>query len=119
MSAPLYTPGVGTIRVSGSGDCKKIAKCALHFINQRKMPVDFFFVGSNAGHQAIKAIGIVTEVMKDTTNEASSLVFEILHVSTQVQEPETKLIDATVLRAYVIRKEMLSSLRIQNSPASV
>ena len=118
MSAPLYTPGVGTVRVSGSGDCKKIAKCALHFIHQRKMPVDFFFVGSNAGHQAIKAIGIVTEIMKDTTDGASGLVFEILHVSTQVVTPEAKLIDATVLRAYVIRKEMMAALRVQNSADS-
>ena len=61
-SLQLYNPHAGTIRISGSTDCAQAAACALKRLQSDLKP-ELVFIGANAGQQATKTVGALTEHM--------------------------------------------------------
>ncbi len=115
MSKLPYTPTESTLKISGSTDCRKAAQCAAHYLVDKKVPVDFMFIGANAGNQAVKAISILKNMLSGSTSGVSSVLIDPLHVSTVVDDTSGKTeMDAVVLRVLVIRDDMYSKLKAQN-----
>lgn len=110
----LYEPHVGTVRVSGSTDCRKAAKCALFFLQRKAAQVDFFYIGANAGQQAMKAMGIMRNLLESATEGRITVLFQPNRVQTEVMD----LIDPTIVtvkdavywRAYVLRADELPNI---------
>jgi hypothetical protein len=102
---PVYESHPGTIRISGSTESKKAAACALHYLAQGVDPIDFFYVGANAGQQAMKAMGIFRYTF-ERSNDKFTLLFQPNRVQTPAKvrqdSSEETLIDACYWRAYPI-----------------
>ena len=58
-----YVPHAGTVKVSGRSEAIKLAKYALMLVSKGTTPVDFLFIGANAGQQAYKACSITASLM--------------------------------------------------------
>ncbi len=111
---PLYDPHPGTIRISGGTDCRKAAKCALYFLKRGITDVDFFYIGANAGQQAMKAMGIMRNFLEEATEGKCTVLFQPNRVQTNVKDAEQPGVvivkDAVYWRAYIIRASELQNI---------
>ena len=111
---PVYVTHPGTIRVSGATECKKAASCALHYLSQNILPIDFFYVGANAGQQAMKAMGIFRYTFERATEGETTLLFQPNRVQTRALVRDgtnaEMLIDAVYWRTYVITTAFLKEM---------
>lgn len=106
---PLYVVHPGTVKIAGHTECKLAAKCALHHLSRNIGPIDFFYVGANAGQQAMKAMGIMRYLLEQTTEGKSTVFFQPNRVRTQsFQAGSTDTIDAVYWRVYVLPTEKLT-----------
>lgn len=100
---PVYAPHPGTVRISGATDCKKAASCALHYLSQG-LTVDFFYIGANAGQQAMKAMGILRYILERATDQKTTVLFQPNRVLTETKDrtnPELLVkVDGVYWRAY-------------------
>jgi hypothetical protein len=79
----------GTVRIAGGTDCKKAAKCALHFLRKGIKVVDFFYLGANAGQQAMKAMGLMRLIFETATEGKMTVVFQPNAAKTMVRDQAT------------------------------
>lgn len=121
ISIPVYAPHSGTIRISGSTESKKAASCALHYLSQQVSPIDFFYIGANAGQQAMKAMGIFRYTFERATGEQCTILFQPNRVQTRAKAfPDSKeeiLIDAVYWRAYPCQTALLGTMSLPTQPA--
>jgi len=71
MSVDIYEPHSGSVRVSGGSPAKAAGMCGYHFFKKKQLPVDFYFMGGNAGLQAAKACSVLAMVLKEENSYAS------------------------------------------------
>lgn len=111
---PRYTPHPATIKISGGTNCRNAAKCALFFLNRQVGPhVDFFYIGANAGQQAMKAMGIMRRCLEEATEGKATVVFQPNHVQTLVRDEITGLDAykvAVYWRAFVVKTQAFDDL---------
>jgi len=62
---PLYVNHAGTVLVAGGSQVGKVAWYIIHLIKQQVKPIELFFIGANAGHQAYKACAVATLIARD------------------------------------------------------
>ena len=108
---PNYVNHEGTIKISGGTDCKKAAKCALHFLRKEIKNIEFFYLGANAGQQAMKAMGLMRLMLETATDGKMTVVFQPNATMTVVQDQttfENVQKDAVFWRAMVVNIEDLN-----------
>lgn len=114
FAIPLYVSHSGTVRISGASESKKVASCALHFLSQDLGPVDFFYIGANAGQQAMKAMGILRYTVEKYTEGKTTVLFQPNRVQTETQDhadrSKTLLVDAVYWRTYAVGAVQLADL---------
>jgi hypothetical protein len=98
-----YIEHKGTVRVSGR-TLPKTAGCrAFSYFQQGYDVIDFFYIGANAGHQAVKAMTVFSHIVK---NEKPNIkvTFEPLRILTLTNDESgnQKEKDATVWRAVFV-----------------
>lgn len=84
---PSYAEHPGTIRVAGKSPPATLAHCMQTMISQGVDPIDFFCIGANAGHQATKAMTIVSYQIAEESNKAVDAVFKPLRMRTTTRDP--------------------------------
>lgn len=113
---PFYVSHPGTVRIAGHTEALSAAKCALHFLGHAITPIDFFYVGANAGQQAMKAMGIMRYIVESTTQQKATVIFQPNRVRTEVaqgaQTGAPQIIDAVYWRAFLVDNEELAKLVI-------
>lgn len=104
IKPPFYNESDSTIRISGRTTPLRAAQSAMNMVKSGKMP-DFFYIGGNAGQQAMKAMSIFRYKFGHE-NEGISLSFCPIRVTSEVSEEngEIKQKDATVWRTVIIQK---------------
>ncbi len=104
---PKYECAQGTIKVSGSTLPRQAGSCALHFLTRLIDPIDFICIGANANQQAVKAIGVFSEMFEEQHGrlDGSYLAFRPLRVSVTAKnfDGSSQLKDATVWRTVIVR----------------
>lgn len=109
---PFYEPHPGTIKISGATESIKAAKCALHYLGNQVSPIDFFYIGANAGQQAMKAMGIFRYLVEQTAKEQATVLFQPNRVRTRLAQPiggTVSVIDAVYWRAYLFNRAELDN----------
>jgi len=104
----VYTEHEGTVRVSGSTLPKQAACCAYSYLQKGIERIDFFYIGANAGHQAMKAMTILSFMIRGELQDIGCVCFEPIRVLTNTVDMlgsgEVKEKDATVWRVVLIRR---------------
>ncbi len=54
-----YVTHSGTVRISGQTSPRAAASCALQLLKAETWPLEFLFIGANAGQQATKAMAFL------------------------------------------------------------
>lgn len=97
-----YSQHKGTIRVAGGTVPHAAANCAYHRIQSKQVPVDLVCIGANAVNQAVKTLGVLTDLLKV---EHKQVLFKSLRFRTNtfVDTARTKLQtkDCVVFRVVV------------------
>jgi hypothetical protein len=103
----LYIEHAGTVRVSGKTLPKTAACCAYGYLQRGIEKIEFFYIGANAGHQAMKAMTIFSHMVRTELSQAGSVAFLPLRVLTKTDDGTGKLTekDATVWRAILFKGE--------------
>lgn len=104
---PLYQEHPGTIRVAGRSAPATLAHCMQSMITNGVEPIDIFCIGANAGHQAVKAMTIVTYQIAEESGEKVEALYKPLRMRTQTRDPINGKVgpkDATVWRLVLLRK---------------
>lgn len=101
---PLYVPHEGTIKISGRTSSRNAARCALHYMERGVTEIDFFYIGGNAGQQAMKAMGIFRYVVESMSNGSDTVFFQPNRVQTEILEEGMGAVkkDAVYWRPFVI-----------------
>jgi hypothetical protein len=110
-----YVPHAGTIKVAGSTPTSKAAFCALACFEKGHVPLDFLFIGANAGQQATKAAGLFNNLIYQKTGGKCVVVYypqrvELALVSEESAPAVEKLVESTVWTAVIIEYEMMTTL---------
>lgn len=119
---PIYQPHAGTVKISGATESIKAAKCALHYLGNNVSPIDFFYVGANAGQQAMKAMGIFRYLVESTANGKATVFFQPNRVRTRLTNPQAggvEVIDAVYWRAYLFDTEDLNTIKLDYAAPSL
>lgn len=115
---PIYEPHAGTIRISGATESKGAASCALHYLGQEISPIDFFYIGANAGQQAMKAMGIFRYTFERATEGTYTILFQPNRVQTKAKVRDgtdaEMLIDAVYWRSYPVSIEALNEMMVKS-----
>ena len=69
-----YVTHEGTVRISGQTSPRKAASCALQLLKSEVWPLEFLFIGANAGQQATKAMAFLSFV-HDRQYSGSEIAF--------------------------------------------
>jgi stage V sporulation protein SpoVS len=106
LDLPTYVTHAGTVKVAGGTVPRKAAWCAFAFMEERRVNVEFLFIGASAGQQALKAIGILTEIFESRWGTDYALVFRPMRFKTaihsQTEQVPDREVDAQVWRAHVL-----------------
>ena len=62
---PDYVKHAGTVTLSGRSAVGKVARYATLLFENDTRPIDFIFIGANAGQQCYKACSIVANVLEE------------------------------------------------------
>lgn len=107
---PEYVRHPGTVLVSGTSASRKVAWCALGFLDEGRPNVEFMFIGASAGQQALKAIGLTSIIFEERNEGKYLLFFRPLRFRTVIRDAESaREVEAQVWRTYVIPLEAISS----------
>lgn len=107
---PLYVEHAGTIRVAGASKPLHLAQCAQGLISQKSPPIEnieFFYIGGNAGQQAVKAMTILSYQVDRESRGRTEALFRPLRVMTSTKDPDTSQVkekDATVWRLVLVNR---------------
>jgi len=99
---PIYEPHEGTLKISGQTPARKAAKCAFHNYTEGKTPLEFFFIGANAGQQAMKATGIFRHILERETCHVFTVLYQPRRV--RVKLKDSRLIEGALWVAYVVER---------------
>lgn len=102
-----YTEHEGTVRVSGKTTPKSAACCAFAYVQKGVEPIDFFYIGANAGHQAMKAMTTFAHMVSQELQLKGTVAFIPIRVMARTTDPITNLSadkDATVWRAVMVKE---------------
>jgi hypothetical protein len=107
----LYIEHDGTVRISGRTIPKTAGYCAYTYLEKGVTEIDFFYIGANAGQQAMKAMTIFAKIVREETKSQASVCFEPLRFTTITEDEkgEKQRKDATVWRTV-----LLGSLPVKN-----
>ena len=103
---PLYKRNDNTLKISGRTPPLKAAQCAFIMITREQKTPEIFYIGGNAGQQAMKAMTILRFKFAKHNRELS-LAFLPIRVIVEVEEGENKekkLKDAVVWRSIIIQQ---------------
>lgn len=102
---PVYKEHCGTLRVAGSSRPLHLAQCAQVLITKGVDPIDFFYIGGNAGQQAMKGMTILAFQIFRESNGSTEALFKPMRVMTLTTDPQhfEKEKDATVWRLVLVR----------------
>lgn len=101
-----YKPHEGTVLISKFTRPNKAAGCIERYIAHEKSPIDIFYIGANAGQQAMKTMGIVAFNTNLRTRGKLAVVYTPRRVRTLV-ENENVWKDATVWTLFLLDAEIL------------
>lgn len=112
VKPPTYVEHLGTIRVAGTSVPRQVAQAAQALIARGVEPIDFFFIGGNAGQQANKAITILTYQIGIESNDSVTASFAPLRVMTMTEDAEhtSKEKDASVWRLLLTQGQFTSKV---------
>jgi len=103
-----YNEHSGTVRISGRTLPKSAAFCALTYLQRGLDPIDFFYIGGNAGQQAMKAMSIFAYLVDREMHQAGiSVAFCPKRFTTNTVDPVTKENrekDAAVWRTIIVKQ---------------
>jgi|SRR5688572_16418682 len=100
-----YQEHKGTVRVSGSTSPRSAGLCALVYLQKGISPIDFFYIGGNAGQQAMKAMSVFAFMVEKEMPDML-IAFRPIRYMTMTTDygGATKEKDATVWRAVLVTK---------------
>jgi hypothetical protein len=98
IKPPLYVEHAGTIRVSGMTSPRSAGFCAFVFLQKGIFPIDFFYIGGNAGQQAMKSMSIFAFIVQKDL-PGMLIAFRPIRFMTTADEKEK---DATVWRTVLV-----------------
>lgn len=102
---PLYQSHLGTLRISGSTAPRKAGMCAYHYLNEGVESVEFFCIGANANHNAMKSMGIFMLAVEAETNKQVTISFQPRRYRTVVvEEGQESFKDCVVWRTVIHAK---------------
>ena len=81
-----YVEHEGTIRISGQTVPCQAALCAMRFSERGVSPIEFFYLGGNAGQQAMKAMGIFCFMVEQSQSAKFSVAFQPLMMKAKLGE---------------------------------
>ena len=84
----LYVPHPGTLKIGGATRPPKAALCAVRFYERGQVPVDFLFLGGNAGQQAVKACAWAQKLM--LSDKGLKVGFVPMRVRVETVDPDTQ-----------------------------
>src|ERR1051326_2455893 len=94
----IYNSHPGTVRISGKTPPKAAACCAFSYLQNGVDPIDFQYIGGNAGQQAMKSMTILAHIIENEMKNAQ-VAFRPLRFLTQTKDAitgEEKSKDCTV-----------------------
>jgi stage V sporulation protein SpoVS len=102
----IYVIHEGTIKVSGGTLPKTAAGCAYHYLQRGIQTIEFFYIGANAGHQAVKAMTIFSHIIRRELNDIGEVAFVPTRVIALTDDGTGKKTekDATVWKTVLIKK---------------
>lgn len=103
---PVYAEHEGTIRVAGASKPLLLAQCAQSMITRGVDPIEFFYIGGNAGQQAMKAMTILAYQIDRESASKTEALFSPLRVLTMTKDDQEheKEKDATCWRLVLVSK---------------
>ena len=101
-SLHMYVPNERTMKVSGKTIPIKAAQAAHSILNQNNLMPEFFYIGGNAGQQAMKAMSILRYRFALESPDLT-LAFVPVRVLCQIKEDE-QLKDAVVWRSIILQQ---------------
>lgn len=108
---PLYVPHPGTVKIAGSTVPRKAAWCAFAFLEERRPNVEFMFIGASSGQQALKAIGILTDIFESKWEADFVILFRPMRfrtvIAAQDNLPERE-VDAQAWRVHILDLKQLA-----------
>lgn len=115
-----YVEHAGTVRISGKTLPKSAGFCAFSYLQKGISPIDFFYIGGNAGQQAMKAMSVFCHLVRQDSNESLFVAFVPLRFLTVTKDKVTqteKDKDAAVWRAFLLTKghEVQFTSKVQRS----
>jgi len=101
-----YVEHAGTIRVAGFSKPLRLAQCAQGLLSAGVTPIEFFYIGGNAGQQAGKAMTIFAYQIGCESNQKVEALFRPFRVMTTTVDGEqhSKEKDASVWRLVLVTK---------------
>jgi len=109
MNIEKYKNHDGTIIISRTSVCRKVAKCALHYFLNNKKKIDFFYIGASAGQQAAKSMGLFRYMLEEYSDNKLTVYFQPNRVQTYVTD-DKRWTDGIVWRAVIVEKNMIREI---------
>jgi len=91
------------MRISGKTIPKRAAQSAYMLITKDNLMPDFFYIGGNAGQQAMKAMSTLRYKFA-LSNPDLTLTFVPVRVLCEIKENDMKVKDAVVWRAVILNQ---------------
>ncbi len=101
---PVYIETPSTIKVAGGTIPKGAGRCAFHYLQQSKLPIDFMVIGANANQQATKAMGIFCYMVTNAPEFAGiQVAFQpLLYKTLTHSDTNEKFKSVTVWRTIIL-----------------
>lgn len=103
VKPPMYECHEGTVRISGKTSPRSAGFCAFVYLQKGVSPIDFFYIGGNAGQQAMKAMSVFAFIVHQ---ESGAIVafrpLRYMTITVDVLTGEKKEKDATVWRTIIV-----------------
>jgi len=112
---PIYETHGGTIRVGGGTPAFQCGLAAFHQFRKGTRPVEFSFIGANAGQQAIKAANVAIRAIRTYTNESWGIIPLWCNVKTKKPDGAEVIKDGCLLRLVQLSDDV-GALLGQNAP---
>lgn len=86
---PTYVLHKGTLLIAGSTIPKSAAACAFRHLKAGIAPIEFFYIGGNAGQQATKAMTVFAGLVRKDSADQINVSFTPTVVMTDTPEVGT------------------------------
>lgn len=108
---PLYKKHPGTIRVSGGTPVFKCGMAAFYQFRKGTQPIEFLFLGANAGQQAYKAANTTIRAIRMYTGKSYTVLPIWTRLEAYDQESgRTKIKETIVFRLVEAKEDILTHL---------